>query len=110
MGKVHYCRQALVALLCRSFESPLLGHFHHRLEYAFMCTLNGFVLRIIDVAKYAFNYLREKNWEKIVGLRTFFFCVFKANMIQNGHCLNVQMKRTQNSDFKNIRKKVKSDL
>ena len=30
MGKVHFCRQALVALLCRGFEFPLLEHFHHR--------------------------------------------------------------------------------
>ena len=29
-----------------------------------------------------------------------FFCVFKANKIQNGHCLNVQMKRAQNYDSK----------
>ena len=37
------------------------------------------------------------------------FCVFKAIKIQNGHCLNVQMKRARNSDY-NTCEKVKSDF
>ena len=34
-----------------------------------------------------------------------FFCVFKAIKIQNEHCLNVQMKRAQNSESKTRVKK-----
>ena len=33
------------------------------------------------------------------------FCVFKVIKIQNGHCLNVQMKQAQNSDYKTHVKK-----
>ena len=35
-------------------------------------------------------------------------CVFKALKIQNGHCLNVQMKRARNSDYKtHVKSKIR---
>ena len=88
--KVHFCRQALVALLCRGFEFPLLEHFHHR-----FISLIGWD-EDNKRCQMCFQ-LSETNWEKMY-IRTCFFCVFKAIKIQNGHFLNVQMKGARNSD------------
>ena len=45
--------------------------------------------------------MQRRNSEKLLTC----FLRFKVIKIQNGHCLNVQMKRAQNSDSKTYVKK-----